>query len=36
MEVNNLAFIAILLFITVPTAFLIVIYAQTKPQSELE
>nr|QYB21824.1 photosystem II protein M [Microbiota decussata]BBN66726.1 photosystem II M protein [Microbiota decussata] len=36
MEVNNLAFIAILLFITVPTAFLIVIYVQTRPQSELE
>nr|YP_008965185.1 photosystem II M protein [Calocedrus formosana]YP_009758669.1 photosystem II protein M [Calocedrus rupestris]AQM38891.1 photosystem II protein M [Calocedrus macrolepis]AQM38808.1 photosystem II protein M [Calocedrus formosana]QIN90486.1 photosystem II protein M [Calocedrus rupestris]BAN16984.1 photosystem II M protein [Calocedrus formosana]BAO19868.1 photosystem II M protein [Calocedrus formosana] len=36
MEVNNVAFIAILLFVTVPTAFLIVIYAQTRPQSELE
>ncbi|YP_001806684.1 photosystem II protein M (chloroplast) [Cryptomeria japonica] len=36
MEVNNLAFIAIALFIGFPTAFLLIIYVKTASQAEVQ
>nr|YP_009154336.1 photosystem II protein M [Metasequoia glyptostroboides]YP_009259079.1 photosystem II M protein [Sequoia sempervirens]QYB22478.1 photosystem II protein M [Sequoiadendron giganteum]AKM70794.1 photosystem II protein M [Metasequoia glyptostroboides]ALB36985.1 photosystem II M protein [Sequoia sempervirens]BBN66886.1 photosystem II M protein [Sequoiadendron giganteum] len=36
MEVNTLAFIAVALFISFPTAFLLIIYVKTVSQSKIQ